>query len=140
MSTIALTLVTGQSPVNRAKKIKLLLKPGGIIYRLLLALALAVIIYVTTADLSHTAAEEINDKLAHVLSFLALAMLADLSFPKKKFDWTLWIPLFFFGLAIEVIQYHLPYRTFSLLDLTANATGIFIYGLSFVFFARRRSL
>ena len=32
-----------------------------------------------------------------------------------------------FGLLIEVIQYFLPYRTFSLYDLGADAIGVLVY-------------
>jgi VanZ family protein len=33
-----------------------------------------------------------------------------------------------YGLAIEIIQYILPYRSFSLLDLAADAFGLLAYG------------
>ena len=35
-----------------------------------------------------------------------------------------------YGLAIEIIQYFLPYRECSLFDLGADAAGLFLYRLS----------
>jgi len=112
-------------------------RPGTTACRLLLVLALITITCFATADLSHTAAEAVNDKLAHVLSFFVLALLADLSFPKRGFDWAVWAPLILYGLAIEIVQDQLPYRTFSLLDLAADAAGIFAYGLFIPFLGPR---
>lgn len=111
-------------------------RPSIAACRLLLGLAIVITTYFTTADITHTAAEEVNDKLAHILSFFVLALLADFSFPKRRFSWAVWVPLILYGLSIEIIQYHLPYRTFSLLDLAANATGIFAYGLSIPLLSR----
>ena len=114
-----------------------LTKSGVTACRLLLILALIATTCFTTADLTHTVAEEVNDKLAHVLSFFVLALLADLSFPKRRFDWAVWAPLILYGLAIEIVQDQLPYRTFSLLDLAADAAGIFAYGLFIPFLGPR---
>jgi len=108
-----------------------LTRSGIIACRILLFLALVVTTYATTtAELTHPAVTSVNDKFAHFATFFILSMLADLSFQKRGFDWTIWIPLTFYGLLIEIIQYHIPYRSFSLLDWAADAGGVLIYGLS----------
>ncbi len=97
--------------------------------RILLFLAIAVTTYATTAELTHPAATGVNDKFAHLATFFILSLLADLSFQKRCFDWKIWAPLIFYGLLIEVIQYQIPYRSFSLLDWVADAAGVLVYGL-----------
>ena len=49
-----------------------------------------------------------------------------------------WVSLLAFGLFIEVVQYFLPYRQFSLLDLAADGIGIWLYvaGVRLVISAR----
>jgi len=103
---------------------------GIIACRFLLFLALIVTTYATTAEVTHSAATDVNDKFAHFASFFVLSMLADLSFQKRNFDWSVWVTLTAYGLLIEIIQYHIPYRSFSLLDWLADSGGVLIYGLS----------
>jgi len=104
-------------------------RSGIITCRVLLLLALIITTYATTTELTHPAVTSINDKFAHFASFFILSLLADLSFPKRGFDWAIWVPLSSYGLLIEVIQYHIPYRSFSLLDWAADSGGVLIYGL-----------
>ena len=106
-----------------------LTRSGIVACRTLLLLALIVTSYATTTELTHPVATGVNDKLAHFVSFFILGLLADLSFPKRGFDWTIWVPLSAYGLLIETIQYHIPYRSFSLLDWAADSGGVLIYGL-----------
>jgi VanZ family protein len=98
--------------------------------RLLLLLALIVTTYATTTELTYTAVEGVNDKFAHFATFFILSLLADLSFPKRDFDWAIWFPLACYGLLIEITQYQIPYRSFSWLDWVADGGGVFIYGFS----------
>jgi len=107
-----------------------LTQSGIIVCRMLLLLALAVTTYATTTELTHSVATEVNDKFAHFATFFILSALAGLSFQKRSFDWTIWIPLTLYGLLIEIIQYYIPYRSFSLLDWAADSGGVLIYGLS----------
>ena len=115
---------------NSSQRAVTLTKSGIIASRLLLFLALVVITYLATAEINDLIAGDINDKLGHLLAFYLLAILTDLSFPERTFDFTKWMPLFLYGLVIEIIQYHLPSRMFSLLDLTADAIGLSIYWCS----------
>jgi VanZ family protein len=72
-------------------------------------------------------AENINDKLSHLLAFLALAIVADYSFPNKDFVISKGLPLLAYGIGIEIVQYFIPYRSFSVLDMIADAMGLVIY-------------
>ncbi len=71
--------------------------------------------------------DTLNDKLLHMLGFIFLSISAYLS---KNF--TRQRHIFFFlvsyALFIEIIQFFLPYRNYSNLDLIADLIGI-IFGL-----------
>ena len=64
------------------------------------------------------------------MAFYVLALLVDFSFPQDKFGLSKILALLGFGLLIEVIQYFLPYRTFSLYDLAADGGGLTVYWFS----------
>ena len=98
-----------------------------ILFRIALAAALSGITILATSPISYPVVADVNDKLNHVLAFLVLAWLADASFPEKKFPITLIASLFAYGLAIEIIQYFLPFRMFSWFDVAADGAGIGFY-------------
>lgn len=91
--------------------------------RLLLITAGIVILYLATTSRMIPVVQDINDKAEHGIAFYALALFADFSFPQSGFGRAKALSLLSYGLAIEIIQYFLPYRSFSLLDLGAGATG-----------------
>ncbi len=66
------------------------------------------------------------DKLSHSIAFAALALSAALGWPKRDIFRSVLIPLLLFGVLIEVMQYFIPGREFSLLDMLADAIGIII--------------
>jgi VanZ family protein len=99
-------------------------------YRFLLAVGLAVTSYLALTSREIPVVEDVNDKVEHVLAFCALALLADFSWPHSGFGAAKIISLFGYGLTIEIVQYFLPYRTFSLLDLSVDALGLFLYRLA----------
>jgi VanZ family protein len=105
-------------------------KSTVITYRLLLITAVVVILYLATTSRRIPVVEDINDKVDHGIAFYALALLADFSFPRNGFGRAKALSLLGYGLAIEIIQYFLPYRSFSLLDLGADAVGLLTYGIS----------
>jgi VanZ family protein len=98
--------------------------------RVALVIALLVSTYMATAQAGTAVGASVNDKLAHLMTFFGLALLTDFAFPRWRFGWTKILPLLAYGLLIEIIQLFLPYRTFSLLDLTADAAGIVLYGIT----------
>ena len=91
--------------------------------RLLLVTAGIVILYLATTSSVIPVVEDINGKAEHGIAFYALALFADFSFPQNGFGPAKSLPLPGYVLVIEIIQYFLPYRSFSLLDLGAGATG-----------------
>src|SRR5512143_1461411 len=98
--------------------------------RFLLIVAVIVILYLATTSRMIPVVEDINDKVEHVIAFYSLALLADFSFTQNGFGRAKALSLLSYGLAIEIIQYFLPYRSFSLLDLGADAVGLVIYAVS----------
>ncbi len=102
-----------------------------IVFRISLAAAVAGILILATTPLQYPVVSGINDKLNHIFAFFILALLADFSFPVRKFSLCIILPLLGYGIAIEVIQYFLPYRMFSLYDVAADAMGIGLYKISF---------
>jgi VanZ family protein len=99
-------------------------------FRLALIAAVITVLHLATTPLHYPMVEDVNDKASHVLAFFGLALLLDFSFPDSGLGRRKILALLAFGLLIEVIQYYLPYRTFSLLDWAADGAGIALYWLS----------
>ena len=68
------------------------------------------------------------DKIIHFTNYFVLGLLVSKSYPNKPFFPALWITLFCFSFAIEVLQGLTGYRSFSLLDLLANGAGLLLSG------------
>jgi len=96
------------------------------IFQVLLFLALGIILIMTTDPAPPAVTASVNDKLAHITSFLILGLLAQQAYPQLITGWPLYIWLQAYGLGIELIQYFIPERSFSLLDLAADAAGLLI--------------
>lgn len=95
-----------------------------------LLVCLIVVTALTVLPLSEfPPAENINDKLSHLLAFLVLAFVADYSFPDKSFLIPKGLPLLGYGIGIEIVQYFIPYRSFSVLDMVADGAGLIVYML-----------
>ncbi len=80
----------------------------------------------------------VSDKLAHFVSYFVTALLCYCAFRKEKFSFIIisGIAVFLYGIAIEFVQYFLPYRDFSLGDIAANASGIGSFILIWVVYSR----
>lgn len=63
------------------------------------------------------------DKANHFIAFLTLYVTLSLGYPKLEVFKKVLI-LLAFGVQIEVVQYFLPNREFSLLDVLADGVGI----------------
>lgn len=85
--------------------------------------------WVATTKLDFPEVYSINDKVIHVVVFFGFAVLMDLAISRKPF-W-LWkgLPLVGYGVAIEVLQYFTPFRSFSLMDMLADFIGVLLYFL-----------
>ena len=101
-----------------------------IAFRAALAVTLVMMMYLATTQQAPSVIDNLNDKVNHALAFYVLAFLADYSVPKVRFNLGNGLTILGYGLLIEVIQYFLPYREFSLFDLAADAIGIAVYVLS----------
>ena len=95
--------------------------------RLLIVFLMIAGAWVATRTLTSPEAIEINDKVIHAVVFISFAVLMDLATSRCPF-W-LWkgLPLLIYGAVIEVLQYFTPDRSFSLLDLLADLSGIVLY-------------
>jgi VanZ family protein len=69
----------------------------------------------------------ISDKVHHAFAFFVLALLLDFAAPRTQFGLRKFSALMAFGVAIECVQYFLPWRDFSLLDMVADAVGLMLY-------------
>ena len=98
-----------------------------IVSRIALTAAVAGILILAATPLEYPVVSGFNDKLNHIFAFFVLSLLAEFSFPENKFFAGIFLPLVGYGAAIEIIQYFLPYRMFSLFDITADALGIVLY-------------
>ncbi len=105
-------------------------------YRMLLFISLVVITYLATTSLEITVVSSIYDKTNHFVAFLILSLLLDFSFPYSRFNTAKIYSLFMYGCLIEIIQYFLPHRMFSLLDIVADSLGLLAYGLLIPFIKR----
>lgn len=87
-------------------------------------------VWVATNTLDIPDGYKVNDKLIHVVVFIGFAFLADLSSQRKPFWIWKGLPLLVYGACIEIMQYFVPERSFSLLDWLADFGGLFLYYLA----------
>jgi VanZ family protein len=106
------------------------------LYRMACLTALIAITYLAVTGDPPAAIEGVNDKSGHLLAFYVLALLTDFSFPYSRYRIHKIVPLVGYGLLLEITQYYLPGRSFSLLDMIADAAGLFLYRLSLPFLRR----
>lgn len=92
--------------------------------------ALVIVLYLSTMKIDGPLPGDLSDKFYHGLCFFILGFIADYAYPLSGFTARKYIPLFLYGVLIEIIQYFIPYRSFSLADMLADALGLGVYGLS----------
>jgi VanZ family protein len=103
-------------------------------FRVTFVLAILLISYLAVSRIEETVLDTlsfINDKIEHTSAFLFLAFLLDFAWPRQPWGERKWLPLLGYGLLIELVQYFIPYREFSLWDLAADALGLIVYPLLF---------
>lgn len=67
------------------------------------------------------------DKANHLLAFWVLLALLDNGYPLRRMWLDKLLPLLGYGLLIELIQWNIPDREFSLLDILADLLGMLFY-------------
>ncbi len=97
------------------------------IFRGLFVLAFAAVAILAFMHMPETGSQRISDKLHHACAFYALALLLDFARPGTEFGLRKFAVLMAYGVAIECVQYFLPWREFSLLDMVADAVGLLLY-------------
>ncbi len=93
------------------------------LWRLCLAASVAIILVLATTSHTDAVPASFGDKFNHLIAFLELTLLARLGWPRARPLLVAGLVLSF-GLLLELLQAPLPYRSFSLLDLVADAAGI----------------
>jgi len=101
-----------------------------VVYRIVLLVALVVITYLAMVPNPLPEGFNVSDKLLHALAFCVLLWLADGSWPDRGVNLTKVTLIFGYGAMIEIIQFYLPYRDCSLLDLAADGGGMLLYPLT----------
>jgi VanZ family protein len=106
--------------------------------RIALLATVAVVMHLATTETHYAVVEDSSDKVNHALAFAVLSLLVDFSFPGSRFGAGKIVALLGFGALIEFIQYFIPYRECSLLDLAADGAGIALYVLCRPLIAKAR--
>jgi VanZ family protein len=105
-------------------------KRNTFLFRILLTAALVSISILATTSSEIPLIENISDKVNHLVAFFVLALLVDFSWPESGFLAPKILSLLGYGLAIEIVQYFFPARSFSILDLAVDAAGLFLYRMA----------
>ena len=72
----------------------------------------------------------------HLYAYIVLSVIGFLTFRKKDQFNTLSTYLIFLSIALEVLQYFIPYRSFEFPDLFGNLAGVIIAIILFYFFKK----
>lgn len=78
-----------------------------------------------------------NDKLMHCSGYFVAAISISFAFPRWTFLQRAAF-LIIYSIGIEIGQYFMPPRTFDVLDICANSTGVLL-GLSLILFLIRKA-
>ncbi len=75
----------------------------------------------------------------HLYAYIVLSFIGFLTFRKKDQFNTLSTYLIFLSIALEVLQYFIPYRSFEFPDLFGNLAGVIIAIILFYFFKKNEN-
>ncbi len=93
---------------------------------LLFFITLLTIMYLaTTTNTQLAVVQSMWDKANHFAAFFTLYILLSLAFKDLAIAYKISL-LLGFGMLIEIVQYFIPGREFSFLDVVADSIGIFI--------------
>ena len=95
----------------------------SVVSRILFLICVVAIEYLATTTLEIKPIQNSWDKANHFIAFLTLYVTLSLGYLKLEVFKKALI-LLAFGIQIEVVQYFLPNREFSLLDVLADGVGI----------------
>ena len=97
--------------------------------RTLLVLVVVAVLHLATTAHAYPMVSAVSDKVNHMSAFFVLTGLVRFAFPRRGWRFALAV-LMGFGVLIEFIQYFLPYRESSGLDLMADLAGVVAYAVA----------
>jgi hypothetical protein len=100
------------------------------VFRVFLIILLIITTHLSFTSHNYRILQSTWDKADHLAAFAILAFALDFSFPRRPYGLAKILPLFGYGLLIELVQWRLTYRFFELGDLLADSVGLLVYGLS----------
>lgn len=109
------------------------------LFQALFLLLVLITTYSSLTPVNHKIFEMFWDKFGHAIGYFFLIATLDLGFRTFHHFPAKFISLFTYGLALEIIQHFIPGRTFSLLDLVANAVGLLAYRMIILLVRRIQS-
>ena len=103
--------------------------------------ALSVISYPGSKDLLMAVKLTSSGFVVHGVAYFLGILLCYFSFNKKNipFVFRTGLLIFLFSVVLEVIQFYLPFRTFNVYDVVANACGILLFGVWMLFISHRHT-
>jgi len=91
-----------------------------------LAFLLCLLFFLGVVKISTAVSNSLNDLLMHFLAYMVLMCSGLFTFPHRVYAVKLFYAFFAYSILIEFIQFFLPYRSFSLLDIVANGAGLLV--------------
>ena len=104
------------------------------LFKLAFIVCIIAIEYLATTTLSIPVVEQSWDKANHFVAFFTLYVLLHYGYSNLNIK-TKILYLLLFAIQIEIVQYFIPNRYFSLLDVVADSIGIII-GIGVVYFIK----
>jgi glycopeptide antibiotics resistance protein len=92
--------------------------------KLQFGILLAAFMWLGTINVAAKTDVQFNDLLLHGIGYLIAVISAFIAYPRLNRFWHWLLFLFAYSFLIECIQYFLPWRSFSVLDLLANGSGV----------------
>lgn len=85
---------------------------------------LVIFTYLGLAGSTPAFTREVNDLILHFAGYVVLFTSGMIAYRNHRL--TVFLFLFLYSVFIEVLQYFIPYRTFSVQDILANLSGLII--------------
>lgn len=77
-------------------------------------------------NVAGTSLASINDLFMHAMGYCVAMFSAFLALGLKQRFWLAIPAIWLFSIGVEIIQYALPWRSFSWLDMLANLSGLLL--------------
>jgi len=97
-----------------------------LIARFQLIFLLCLLFFLGVVKITTSVNESFNDIVSHFLAYMVLMCSGLFALPHRMYVPKLFGMFLAYSIFIECIQYFLPYRSFSLLDMFANSAGLLV--------------